>query len=250
MRDLFTIQYLGTRYSGWQTQVNATGVQQVIEEALTRVYGSPIQLHSAGRTDAGVHALAQRAHADVPFEIPRRGLILGINNLLPSDIRVTNVETVGENFHARFDAQEKTYRYSIWNAEVADVFAAETHAHVGQPLDADRMHQAAQRLVGKHDFRAFTVAEPEVKTTVRTMTAMKVERDERAILITGTADGFLRYQMRRIAGMLIEVGRRKLDVDALGRAIEPAFEIARWTAPAKGLTLMSVGYGADLKLSS
>lgn len=242
MRLLFTIQYLGTRYSGWQTQVNASAVQQVIEQALERAYGSPVSLQSAGRTDAGVHALAQQAHADVPFEIPRRGLVLGLNNLLPPDIRIVDVKAVDDRFHARFDAKSKTYRYSIWNAEVADVFAAETHTHVGQPLEASRMHEAAQPMLGNHDFRAFTVAEPEVKSTIRTVVDLSVQREGRAIFITATADGFLRYQMRRMAGMLIEIGRGKLDSAALGRSLEPQFGIARWTAPAKGLTLMSVHY--------
>ena len=242
MRLLFTIQYLGTRYAGWQTQVNAVGVQQVIEEVLARTYGAPVALHSSGRTDAGVHARAQRAHADVPFAIPFRGLLFGLNNHLPPDIRIAAVEEVDPKFHARFDAKHKTYEYCIWNDEVADVFTAETHAHVGQPLDAGIMHIAAQALVGTHDFRAFTVAAPEVESTTRTIEAIGVSRDGAAITIRATADGFLRYQVRRIAGTLIEVGRGKLDPGALARALEPEFEVARWTAPAKGLTLVSVAY--------
>src|SRR5688572_19707496 len=133
MRLLFTLQYLGTHYGGWQLQTNTPSVQQVVEDALGRMFQQNIRLHGAGRTDAGVHAEAQRAHADVPFEIPTRGLILGINQLLPHDIRVTAVETVADDFHARFDAKGKTYAYRIWNGEVANVFAADTHAHVAQP---------------------------------------------------------------------------------------------------------------------
>lgn len=242
MRLLFTIQYLGTRYAGWQTQVNAVGVQQVLEEVLAQTYGAPVFLHSAGRTDAGVHARAQRAHADVPFDIPARGLILGLNNRLPSDIRIAAVEEVDPKFHARFDAKNKTYEYRIWNAEVADVFAAETHAHVGQPLDAALMHEAVQVLIGTHDFRAFTVAEPEVGSTTRTMAKASVERDGAVIVMTATADGFLRYQVRRMAGTLVEIGRGKIDREALRIALEPSFEPARWTAPARGLTLVDVGY--------
>jgi tRNA pseudouridine38-40 synthase len=178
----------------------------------------------------------------VPFEIPFRGLILGMNNMLPTDIRIAAVEEVAPGFHARFDATRKTYQYCIWNDEVADVFSADTHAHVGQPLDAALMHEAAAALVGRHDFRAFTVAEPEVQTTTRTMEAVSVERNGHAIVITATADGFLRYQVRRIAGTLIEVGRRKIDAGAMRRGLEPTFEPGRWTAPAKGLTLASVEY--------
>src|SRR5947207_3230124 len=115
MRLLLTLQYLGTRYAGWQTQSNAVGVQQVVEEVMSRVFGAPIRIEGAGRTDSGVHARAQRAHADVPFAIDDRGLILGINNLLPHDIRVTAVETCADEFHCRFRAKQKTYVYQIWN---------------------------------------------------------------------------------------------------------------------------------------
>jgi tRNA pseudouridine38-40 synthase len=235
MRLLFTLQYLGTRYAGWQSQINATAIQPVVEGALTRLYGSPIRIEGAGRTDAGVHARAQRAHADVPFAIEPRGLLLGTNNLLPPDIRVVAVEAVADDFHCRFQAHEKTYAYRIWNGPVADVFAAETHAHVATPLDEGLMHATAQALVGEHDFRPFTVADPEVSSTVRTVRAIGVVRDGQAVVITVTANGFLRFMVRRIAGSLIEAGRRRLDPAAL-------FREARWTAPAKGLTLEEIRY--------
>lgn len=235
MRLLLTIQYLGTRYGGWQLQAGTPSVQGVVEEALGRMFQQPIRVHGAGRTDAGVHAEAQRAHADVPFEIPTRGLVLGLNQILPHNVRITAVEVVADDFHARFRATGKTYAYRIWNAEVADVFAAETHAHVAQTLDVDAMHAAAQQLVGTHDFKLFTVAEPEVSSTVRTIDAISVARDGDRVTLTVGADGFLRSMVRRIAGSLIELGRGKLDASALWRE-------ARWTAPAKGLVLLEVRY--------
>lgn len=235
MRLLFTIQYLGTRYGGWQLQANAVTVQGVVEEALAQLFGQPLRVHGAGRTDAGVHAAAQRAHADVPFDIPPRGLILGINQLLPPDVRVTRVESVADDFHARFSAKSKTYEYRIWNAEVADVFAAGTHAHVAKRLDAEAMHDCAQQLAGTHDFAAFTVGDPEVSSTVRTIESIAVRRDDDVVRLSVTADGFLRFMVRRIAGSLIEVGRGKLSADAL-------FAEARWTAPAKGLVLREIRY--------
>jgi len=235
MRLLLTIQYLGTRYAGWQTQANATGVQQVLEEALATLFGSPVRIHGAGRTDAGVHAAAQRAHFDPPFAIPPRGLLLGLNQLLPHDIRVLAVDEVADDFHARFSAVSKTYAYRMWNAEVADVFAAETHAHVAKTLEHAAMHDAAQQLRGEHDFALFTVADPEVSSTVRTISQIDLARDGAAITLTVTADGFLRYMVRRIAGSLIEIGRGKLDPARM-------WEEARWTAPAKGLTLIDVSY--------
>ena len=235
MRVLLTLQYLGTRYGGWQLQANAVTVQAVIEEALTRIFGQDIRAHGAGRTDAGVHAAAQRAHADVPFEIPPRGLVLGLNQLLPADVRVLDAQAVSDDFHARFSAKAKTYEYRIWNAEVADVFAAETHAHVAKPLDVEAMQAAARQLIGTHDFAAFTVADPEVSSTTRTIESIAVVREESVVRLTVTADGFLRYMVRRIAGSLIEVGRGKLAADAL-------FAEARWTAPAKGLVLRDIRY--------
>lgn len=235
MRFLLAVQYLGTRYGGWQAQSNALSIQQVLEEALAKIFAQPVRIHGAGRTDAGVHAAAQCAHFDAPFDIPPRGLVLGVNQLLPADIRVTRVEQVAEDFHARFSAKTKTYEYRIWNAEVADVFAAETHAHVAKKLDERAMHEAAQELAGTHDFAVFTVADPEVASTVRRIESIEVRRDGDAIRLTVTADGFLRYMVRRIAGSLIEIGRGKLPPDAL-------WHEARWTAPAKGLVLRDIRY--------
>jgi tRNA pseudouridine38-40 synthase len=242
MRLLFTIQYLGTRYAGWQRQANAVGVQQVLEEALAKMFGAPIHLEGAGRTDSGVHARAQRAHADLPFEIGERGLVLGLNDLLPHDIRVTALERVADDFHCRFAAKTKTYLYQIWNASIADVFAHETHAHVAQQLDEKLMREMAVCLLGKHDFRAFTVIRPEVSSTCRTIEAIDVVRDGSVVGLRISADGFLRFMVRRIAGSLIEIGRGKLDRQALVRALEPTFQEARWTAPAKGLMLWDIAY--------
>ena len=242
MRVLFTLQYLGTRYAGWQRQANALAVQQVIEEALAKMFGAPIHVEGAGRTDSGVHARAQRAHVDLPFDIGDRGLMLGVNDLLPHDIRIAAIERVADDFHCRFAAKRKTYVYQIWNGSVADVFANETHAHVAQHLDEDKMRETAQCLIGQHDFRAFTVITPEVSSTCRTIEAIDVAREGEVVRIRVSADGFLRYMVRRIAGSLIEIGRGKLERAALSRALEPAFHEARWTAPAKGLMLWDIAY--------
>ena len=242
MRLLLTLQYLGTNYAGWQLQTNAVSVQQVVEEALAKMFGGAIRIEGASRTDSGVHAAAQKAHADVPFEIAPRGVVRGLNDLLPPEVRVTAAGYVADTFQCRHAAKGKTYVYRIWNDEVADVFAMATHAHVGQTLDVEAMRRAAAPLVGEHDFAAFTVASPEVSSTVRTIQAISVDREGATVRIHVTADGFLRYMIRRVAGSLIEVGRGKLDEGALRRSLEPTFEAARWTAPAKGLTLLEVRY--------
>jgi tRNA pseudouridine38-40 synthase len=241
VRLLLTVQYLGTRYAGWQAQANALAVQTVIEEVLAKMYGTPVRIEGAGRTDSGVHALAQRAHFDAPFTIPLRGLVRGINDLLPHDIRITAIEEIADDFHCRFRAKTKTYAYRIWNAEFMNVFEWETSAHVAQPLDLALMHDAAQPLIGTHDFKAFTVLEPEVSSTVRTIHECTVSGAP-TITIHVTADGFLRFMVRRIAGSLIEIGRGKIDRESIRRALEPGFEEARWTAPAKGLRLEEIRY--------
>lgn len=243
MRFLLTIQYLGTRYAGWQSQENAVGVQQVIEAIVEKMFGSKIALVSAGRTDSGVHARGQRAHLDIAKPIRPRGLILGLNDQLPRDIRILDAVMVDESFHARFDAKSKTYAYRILSSAIDDVFLMETHANVRQPLDIERMREAASALVGEHDFRAFTVRTPEVSSTVRTVRRVDISTiDQRIHIISITADGFLRYMVRRIAGSLIEIGRGKLDPAAISRSLHPSFEQARWTAPAHGLTLENVEY--------
>jgi len=242
LRVLFTLQYLGTRYAGWQRQANALAVQQVVEEALAKMFAGSIHVEGAGRTDSGVHARAQRAHADLPIDIGDRGLMLGVNDLLPHDIRITAIERVANDFHCRFAAKKKSYVYQIWNGPVADVFAYETHAHVAQHLDENKMRETAQCLVGQHDFRAFTVITPEVSSTCRTVDTIDVSREGEVVRIRVSADGFLRYMVRRIAGSLIEIGRGKLERAALARALEPSFHEARWTAPAKGLMLWDIAY--------
>lgn len=242
-RVLFTIRYLGTRYAGWQTQTNAVGVQQVIEQALSTLCKQPIKIEGAGRTDSGVHARGQRAHADLPIEIDGRGILLGLNNLLPRDIRMVEVEPVASDFHSRFNAKRKTYVYQIWNSPIADPFADATHAHIPQFLDIERMTEAAQPLVGWHDFRSFTVTNPKVSTTWRTIYSAQLDAGGDTIRFTVTADGFLRFMVRRIVGSLLEIGYGKQPVSIVRDALEPGFGEARWTAPANGLILANVEYG-------
>jgi tRNA pseudouridine38-40 synthase len=243
VRVLLTLQYLGTRYAGWQAQENALAVQTVVESALSTLCREPVRVTGASRTDAGVHAEDQKAHFDLPVAIPLRGLILGLNDLLPRDVGVTDAREVDARFHAQHRAVSKTYRYQIWNAEIADVFRAPTWTHVRAPLDVDAMIEASEALAGAHDFRAYTVAGPEVESTERRIDAIEIARDGAAISMRVTAPGFLRYMVRRIAGQLIEIGRGKLPVASAAAALEPTFAEARWTAPPEGLVLERVRYG-------
>jgi len=241
-RVLFTIEYLGTRFSGWQRQINAPSIQQHVEEALESTFKQRVVLEGAGRTDAGVHALAQHAHADVPFSIPERGLVLGLNTLLPDDIRIKAVRQVADDFHCRFHAKTKTYLYQIWNGTTVSVFHKETHAFIPRPLDVERMQTAARALVGRHDFQCFTVPEPEVTSTWRTISSIEVVDRKPRVEIRVSANGFLRYMVRRIAGLLIQIGTGAMPEGAVAQALEPTFAESRWTAPANGLVLESITY--------
>jgi tRNA pseudouridine38-40 synthase len=241
-RYLFTIQYRGTRYAGWQSQENAQAIQPIIERGLQKLCNAPVVLHAAGRTDSGVHARGQRAHVDIPIDIAPASLVRALNAELPSDIRVSAAEPVAENFHARFERHSKIYVYQIWNESVYDVFHEETHAHVPAHLDLERMQAAASPLVGKHDFKAFTVASPEVSSTWRTITSIDIRREGSRVILTFGGSGFLRFMIRRIVGSLIEVGKGRLDPAAVARSLEPEFMEARWCAPACGLILEQVIY--------
>ncbi len=241
-RVLLTIEFLGTRYAGWQRQENALAVQEVVERALAVVCKEPVAAFSSGRTDSGVHALGMRAHADIPYEIPDHGLVLGLNSHLPRDVRIRTVERVAPDFHARFAAKRKTYLYQVWNEPVANPFFDPTHAHVPAPLDVERMREAASALVGRHDFKSFSIPDPEVNSTIRTIERVEITAKPSRVQIRVTADGFIRYQVRRIAGILIQVGVGAQPVSAVAAALEPGFAESRWTADARGLVLESVEY--------
>lgn len=241
-RYLVRLQYLGTRYAGWQVQSNGRAIQQVVNEALSRAVRFPVKVEGSGRTDSGVHADAQWIHADIPAEIPVAGLVAALNAELPDDIRAVESHVVADDFHARFHARGKTYVYRIWNAPVADVFRHETHAWVSAPLDVEAMRSAAKDLVGHHDFRSFSVANPTVTTTWRTIHAIELEQHAQVLTLTVSGDGFLRFMVRRIAGLLIEIGKGRLEPSYAVRCIEPHHAPARWTAPPNGLTLVHVNY--------
>lgn len=243
MRVLLTVEYDGTAYSGWQRQSNAVSVQEKIEDAICALTGVRVGVTGASRTDAGVHALGQRVHFDNPGRIPAERYALALNTCLPPDIRVTDSREVPDDFHARFCAKGKRYRYLILNRNHAGALTRNTHMHVSFALDAEKMHREAQALIGTHDFKAFAASGSVVKDTVRTITAASVTRtgDEIRIEVEGT--GFLYNMVRIIAGTLTYVGQSKLPEGTLARAIETGDRLDLGiTAPAHGLTLMEVFY--------
>lgn len=243
MRIKLTIEYDGTAYAGWQRQENALAVQQVIEEALTKLTRARVVIAGASRTDAGVHALGQTAHFDTESRIPPDKYAFALNTMLPADIRIRKSEAVSEAFHARFSNKGKRYRYLIYQSPHAGALNRNTHAHVIYPLDDEKMRRELTALVGKHDFAAFAASGSVVKDTVRTIYSASLTRreDELELLVEGS--GFLYNMVRIIAGTLISVGAGRLEEGAFARAIQSGNRLDLGvTAPAHGLTLMEVYY--------
>ena len=241
------IQYDGTEFHGWQIQGDLRTVQGELTQALSLIDGRSVSVHGSGRTDAGVHAEGQVASVEIQREISTTKLRSAINANIGRDVRVLEVETVPDDFHARYSALEKTYIYRIVNGPVISPFWWRYAHQEARALNLDWMRNCAEVLLGKHDWTAFSAAQSDVEDRVRTVTQVDIiERsDERSPLIEirVSAEGFLRYMVRTMAGTLMAVGRGELDRDAIIAAVETgARPTAAVTAPACGLTLLSVRY--------
>lgn len=243
------LQYDGTEFHGWQIQGDLRTVQGELTQALSLIDGRSVNVHGSGRTDAGVHAEGQVASVEIQREITTTKLRAAINGNMGRDVRVLSVETAAEDFHARYSALGKTYVYRIVNGPVISPFWVRYAHHDARPLDLKRMKQGAELFLGRHDWTAFSAAQSDVEDRVRTVTQVEIlERpDERShgslIEIRVSADGFLRYMVRAMAGTLLAVGRSELDREAIKEALETGTRpAAAVTAPACGLTLLSVRY--------
>jgi tRNA pseudouridine38-40 synthase len=219
-------------------------VQGLIEEALTTIDGAPVTLHGAGRTDAGVHAVGQVASARVRSSIEDWQLIRALNAHLPDAIRVSELVTVPDEFHARFSATAKTYEYRIWNGRTVPPFVRLYAWHILDPLNLAAMAQAAQAIPGEHDFAAFRSSRGVNHTTVRQITSARWRREgEHTLVFEIGGKGFLRYMVRSLVGTLVEIGRGQRPVDDIARLLAaPDRARAGRTAPALGLFLMKVEY--------
>ena len=243
------LQYDGTDFHGWQIQNGRRTVQGELSQALSLIDGRSVNVHGSGRTDAGVHAEGQVASVEIQREITTDKLRAAINGNIGRDVRVLAVESVPDDFHARYSALEKTYVYRIVNGPVISPFWWRYAHHDARRFDLDSMKRAAELFCGEHDWTAFSAAQADVEDRVRTVTHVEiVERpDERSrgslIEIRVSANGFLRYMVRAIAGTLMAFGRGELDRDAIRDALETGTRpLAAVTAPACGLTLVSVRY--------
>ena len=244
MRTLkLTLSYDGTRFVGWQRQSEGESIQGLLEEALARFEGAPVSVQGAGRTDAGVHALGQVASARVSFAHDSTLLARALNAQLPEDIRILSVEDAADDFHARFSARSKTYRYQIRNGPIATPFERAYVWHLQEPLAIDAMQNAAGRLVGTHDFAAFRSVGSDVAGTIRTLTQSEWRAISGLLTYEISGDGFLRHMVRAVTGTLVEIGRGWRDpaeIDALLRGGTRAQAGA--TAPPRGLFLVRVVY--------
>lgn len=245
MRNIrLTIQYDGTRYQGWQRlSENRNTIQEKIESVLSTLVGEEVHLVGSGRTDSGVHAERQTANFLTRSSVPCDEILEHCSRFLPQDIVVREAEEAARDFHSRFHAKEKTYRYTIDNGHRQDVFSRKYALHLPQRLDVDTMRETAQLFIGQHDFRSFTKLHSKTKSTVRTLFNIEIDEKYPFIFIRISGNGFLYKMVRLISGALIEAGRHQLSAIQIkeilqkkdkNNPIEPA--------PPHGLRLEDVSY--------
>lgn len=239
------VAYEGSGFAGWQSQTHRNTVQDELERAFHRISGSDIRVHGAGRTDTGVHALAQCAHADLPDRrLAASRWIAALNGVLPATIRVLRCRYIPENFHARFSAKGKTYRYRIWAGPILPPLELKRVWHVPAPLDLDLLAAAGKRFVGKHDFAAFAANRgKQEENTVRTIWSLEVRGRAGNLTVEISGDGFLYKMVRLIVGAMVQASLRKIKVAEIEAALRSGRpNKLRLAAPAEGLYLMKVWY--------
>jgi len=243
-RYKLTLEYDGASFAGWQRQDSAPSVQQALEEAAQALDGAPVQVIGAGRTDAGVHALGQVAHLDLQKEIRANKVRDALNaHLRPHPVAILEAEDAAADFHARFDATGRSYLYRIMNRRPDLALDRDRAWRVPQTLDHAAMHEAAQVLVGRHDFTTFRDSNCQAKTPVKTLDSISVTRLGEEISIRTTARSFLHRQVRSMVGSLVDVGRHKESVGWIGEILKAADRtLCGPVAPPDGLYLTSVSY--------
>lgn len=240
----FKIQYDGTRYHGWQRQKNSSDtIQGRIEQVLSRQMGHPVEIDGAGRTDAGVHAREQVANVHLDYHGTTEELRECLNEYLPEDIRILEVEIAGERFHSRLNATGKVYEYRLCKKGCFDVFARKYQWQMEEVLDVARMKEAVGFLLGEHDFKGFCTKASRKKSTIRRLDAIDIEETESAVILRFSGNGFLYNMVRILTGTLVEIGTGTRGISTIGEILERKERVlAGMTAPAKGLTLVRVKY--------
>lgn len=242
-RIKLTLSYDGTAFCGWQKQKNGVSVQQVIEDAVFALTGERVTVTASGRTDAGVHAKGQVAHFDTDSDIPPEKFYKALNTFLPDPVKALSSEKVADSFNARKSAKRKTYEYSLYLSDTEQPLKERYGTRVYGDLDIEKMRSAARLLAGEHDFKAFSATGSSVKTTVRTVYGVSVEKTGEDIKIKVTGSGFLYNMVRIIAGTLVKAGRGEISEKDILRALKTGErDLLGETMPAKGLCLVKVEY--------
>lgn len=243
MRNIkLTIQYNGKNYCGWQKQNNSLGVQGTIEQAIKEITSEDIKITGSGRTDAGVHALGQVANFNTESSIPIEKIPSALNSKLPKDISIINAEEMPLDFHSRYCAKGKTYRYMIYNNSYRTPIYNNISYFVKYDLDLEKMQKEAKSLIGTYDFKGFMSSGSSVKDTVRTIYDIQIIKQEDLIVIEVQGNGFLYNMVRIIVGTLVDIGRGRINSDMSSIIESKSRSMAGHTAPAQGLFLKKVDY--------
>ena len=244
MRNIrLQICYDGTRYKGWQRLPGADNtIQGKIEQTLSRILGEEIEISGSGRTDAGAHALGQVANFRCESTMSCEEILMALRRYLPEDIGIESCQEASERFHARLNCKSKTYRYRIWNSEKPCVFQRRFVYVLPEKPDIHKMRQAAQHLIGEHDFSAFCANKKIKKSTVRRIDGITIAPQGEELVFTFTGDGFLYNMVRILVGTLLEVGLNQRAADSIPDLFGAARENAGYLVPAQGLCLMEVEY--------
>ncbi len=256
-----TLAYDGSEFHGWQVQPGLRTVQGTLAECLKRLTGEDVLPQGSGRTDAGVHALAQVASVRLDSPIPERNLVVALNDVLPPSLRVNRVEVVANDFHARHSAKAKTYRYRIYRKDICPPFLARYVFHDPYPMNEEALIRASEQVVGKHDFTSFAASDPErsarmaedrdeagsshsgITTNVRTIHSSLWARTEEELVYTVRGDGFLHHMVRNLIGTFLQVGKGALKIEDVAEILAARNRSAAGpTAAACGLYLVSVEY--------
>lgn len=245
MRLAAGLEYDGSRFLGWQIQAQEPTIQSCIQQSLSRVADQDISVTASGRTDAGVHAIEQVIHFDTNSERSERSWVLGMNSYLPEGISGLWVRAVSDEFHARFNAVSRRYRYVILNRQVQPAIDAGRVTWCREPLNAEAMNQAAQALVGEHDFTSFRASACQARHPVREVREISVRRNENFVILDITANAFLYHMVRNIAGSLIAVGKGEYQVGWIGEVLKSRDrDAAGVTASPHGLYFFKTRYPA------